>query len=123
MDNPTLNDGDIHFVDHNAAHPSDVDQPDQSDVYLATIAPPPRQTAKPPLEEPAPSLPARVARWIGSAIEWLFGVVSLLVGLAVLASLPILQFLSLGYLLEAQFIRISFPFGFHIINSNLIRSD
>jgi hypothetical protein len=36
-----------------------------------------------------------------SAFEWVFGLVSLIVGLAVLAALPILQFLSLGYLLEA----------------------
>ena len=35
-----------------------------------------------------------------SATEWLFGLVSLVVALAVLATLPVLQFLSLGYLLE-----------------------
>jgi hypothetical protein len=33
--------------------------------------------------------------------EWVFGVATLIVALAILASLPILQFLSLGYLLEA----------------------
>jgi len=38
---------------------------------------------------------------IPAGIEWLFGLLSLLVGLAVLASLPILQFLTLGYLLES----------------------
>jgi hypothetical protein len=43
----------------------------------------------------------RLARGITSVVEWLFGGVSLLVGLAVLAALPILGFLSLGYLLEA----------------------
>jgi hypothetical protein len=36
-----------------------------------------------------------------SVSEWVFGVGILIVGLSVLASLPILQFLSLGYLLEA----------------------
>jgi hypothetical protein len=36
-----------------------------------------------------------------SVSEWVFGVGILIIGLAVLASLPILQFLSLGYLLEA----------------------
>jgi hypothetical protein len=44
-------------------------------------------------------------RWIagcGSACEWLFGLLSLVLGLAVLASLPVLQLLSLGYLLEAS---------------------
>jgi hypothetical protein len=41
--------------------------------------------------------------WSGlcSAVEWLFGAASLMVGLSVLAALPLLQFLSLGYLLEA----------------------
>jgi hypothetical protein len=43
----------------------------------------------------------RGVRAVGSALEWLFGVAVLLVGLAVLAALPVLQFLSLGYLLEA----------------------
>jgi hypothetical protein len=33
--------------------------------------------------------------------EWLFGVATLIVALAVLAAVPVLQFLSLGYLLEA----------------------
>jgi hypothetical protein len=45
---------------------------------------------------------ALVVRGIGSAWEWCFGFVALLVFLAVLAALPILQFLSLGYLLEAS---------------------
>jgi hypothetical protein len=34
-------------------------------------------------------------------IEWLFGLACLMGGLAVLASLPVLQFLSLGYMLES----------------------
>jgi len=36
-----------------------------------------------------------------SGIEWLFGIASLLVGLAVFAALPVLQLLTLGYLLES----------------------
>jgi hypothetical protein len=44
---------------------------------------------------------AWMIRAIGSALEWLFGALTLIVGLAVLAALPVLQFLSLGYLLEA----------------------
>ncbi len=43
----------------------------------------------------------RVVGVIASTMEWLFGAAVLLVGLAVLAALPLLQFLSLGYLLEA----------------------
>jgi hypothetical protein len=42
-----------------------------------------------------------VVRTVASVLEWLFGAVALMVGLAVLAGLPVLQFLSLGYLLEA----------------------
>jgi hypothetical protein len=37
----------------------------------------------------------------GSLAEWLFGAAALVIGLAVLAALPVFQFLSLGYLLEA----------------------
>ena len=44
---------------------------------------------------------ARGVRAVGSGLEWLFGAAALMVGLAVLAALPLLQFLSLGYLLEA----------------------
>src|SRR5262249_17231649 len=39
---------------------------------------------------------------ICSAWEWLFGVSTLIVGLAVLAAIPVLQFLSLGYMLETS---------------------
>lgn len=44
---------------------------------------------------------ARIICGIGSALEWLLGAMLLPIGLAVLAALPVLQFLSLGYLLEA----------------------
>lgn len=37
---------------------------------------------------------------VRSIFEWCFGLLAILVGLAVLAAIPILQFLSLGYLLE-----------------------
>jgi hypothetical protein len=43
----------------------------------------------------------RCASGVGSVLEWLFGFVSLFIALAVLAALPVLQLLSLGYLLEA----------------------
>jgi hypothetical protein len=54
----------------------------------------------------APSRNPLVVAWqgvrtIGSMVEWLFGVGVLMVGLAVLAAVPLLQFLSLGYLLES----------------------
>ncbi len=44
--------------------------------------------------------PLAVLRFVGSAAEWLFGVVSMILILAVLATIPIVQMLSLGYLLE-----------------------
>jgi hypothetical protein len=68
-----------------------------------------------PYATPSPEAPRRrrPLRWAGSrlvrlvgaiasAAEWLFGLASLLVGLSTLAALPILQFLSLGYLLESS---------------------
>jgi hypothetical protein len=52
------------------------------------------------------SIPSRLVRWtwrgIASATEWVFGVVSLILGLSLLASIPLAQFLSLGYLLESS---------------------
>src|SRR5829696_6838700 len=42
-----------------------------------------------------------VIRLIAAGIEWLFGLGIVLLGLAVLAAVPVFQFLSLGYLLEA----------------------
>ncbi len=56
-------------------------------------------------EGPAPTRPGllrRACRGIASACEWLFGGLSLVLGLSILAAVPILQFLSLGYLLEAS---------------------
>ena len=45
---------------------------------------------------------AALGRGVASAAEWLFGLVSLVVGLSILAALPLLQFLSLGYFLESS---------------------
>jgi hypothetical protein len=44
----------------------------------------------------------RLIAFVGSVAEWCFGVATLLVGLAVLASIPVGQFLALGYCLEAS---------------------
>jgi hypothetical protein len=44
----------------------------------------------------------RSARGIASIHEWLFGLLSLGLGLSILAALPIVQFLSLGYFLESS---------------------
>src|SRR5215813_3003258 len=45
---------------------------------------------------------SRLLAWIGSVFEWLCGALTLTVTLAVLSVIPILNFLSLGYLLEAS---------------------
>ena len=43
----------------------------------------------------------RIARSVARFAEWCFGFAALLVGLAVLAAIPVVQFLTLGYLLES----------------------
>ena len=48
------------------------------------------------------SLPVKLWGKLCSGIEWLFGLASVIAGLALLASIPIAQFLSLGYLLEVS---------------------
>ncbi len=48
------------------------------------------------------SLLLKIWRRFCSAVEWLFGLGSMIAGMAVLASIPIAQFLSLGYLLEVS---------------------
>ena len=48
------------------------------------------------------SLLRRIPRICVGLIGWLFGVCSMIVGLAILATIPVFQFLSLGYLLEAS---------------------
>ncbi len=80
-------------------------------MTVPTLEPPPLPPT--PLERlpveasESPEGPPRVAwwrrarSWISSAIDWLFGASTLVIGLAVLAALPIAQFLCLGYLLES----------------------
>jgi hypothetical protein len=65
------------------------------------------EVATEPVVAPWPRLTPRTvlrATWrgIGSAAEWLFGLVCLVFGLAVLAAMPVVQLLSLGYLLESS---------------------
>ncbi len=51
---------------------------------------------------PPRAWPVRLWFATASALHWMFGVVCLLLGLSILASIPLLQFLTLGYLLEAS---------------------
>src|SRR5262245_4911160 len=69
---------------------------------VAISAETPTTPEAPARPEQSPGFFRRKLNVVGSAIEWLFGVASLLVGLAVLAALPIGQFLALGYLLEVS---------------------
>jgi hypothetical protein len=54
------------------------------------------------INHPKPGLIHRSFGNVGLLVEWLFGLASLWLGLAVLASLPIVNFLTLGYLLESS---------------------
>jgi hypothetical protein len=53
-------------------------------------------------ESPRPAWYRRILKAVAAVFSWLFGFAAMIVGLAVLATIPILQFLSLGYLLEAS---------------------
>lgn len=52
--------------------------------------------------KPMIGLHLRLWRFFTSALEWFFGVAALIAALSVLASVPVLQFLSLGYMLEVS---------------------
>jgi hypothetical protein len=58
----------------------------------------------PPVETPVPrrGLLRRFRDLVGSVSEWLFGAAALVLGLAILAVIPVVQFLTLGYLLESS---------------------
>lgn len=73
---------------------------------LEPLSPPDSPTAA--TAGPARRVMRQLRRWfnwtwtlIASAVEWLFGLFSLVVGLSVVATIPLIQVLSLGYLLEA----------------------
>jgi hypothetical protein len=68
---------------------------------LPVEAPPLRAIRRRGSLRTAVDLGAGIFAAICSGIEWLFGAFALMLALAVLAALPVLQFLSLGYLLEA----------------------
>ncbi len=75
---------------------------------MSTVTTPAEATFAPEAPVQAEAAPTasgwfrRSLKLAGSAIEWLFGVASVLLGLAVLSSVLIGQFLVLGYLLEAS---------------------
>ncbi len=71
------------------------DEPAASSELAAESAPP--RTGINPL-----AILRRLARGLASGAEWLFGLISLMLGLSMLAALPLVQFLSLGYFLESS---------------------
>ena len=54
-----------------------------------------------PSPTPRRAWPVRAAQAVASGLEWLIGGVALVVGLALVAAIPLLQFASLGYMLES----------------------
>jgi hypothetical protein len=64
------------------------------------------EPSEPSLEAEAPrpprSIPGRIYDWVTGSAEFVFGLVALVAGLSVLAAIPVLQFLTLGWLLEAE---------------------
>ncbi len=80
------------------------DAADDEVVFTSKLVSPPVRIVDADLvaPQPKPSMPVRIWLAVGSLAEWVFGMVSLLAGLAVVSSIPILQFASLGYLLEAS---------------------
>jgi hypothetical protein len=96
-------DGDLSQPLYRAVPVLDVaDEPSTAILDALPVEPPPQPPQRSPgLLKRAFRLLGRVVHAVESVLEWLFGVLTLMVGLAVLAAIPLLQFLSLGYLLEA----------------------
>ena len=61
-----------------------------------------RRPRSPPRRVLLGSFCRKVGQRVASGADWLFGLFSLVVGLSVLAALPVAQFLSLGYFLESS---------------------
>ncbi len=78
----------------------------QADTRAAvSLAPLPGESEMAAAEAMGPgTLPARrrIGRAIASGLDWLFGLLAIVGGLAVLSVIPALNFLSLGYLLECS---------------------
>jgi hypothetical protein len=79
---------------------------DEPQVCTDTFAEPPALpepiVASPRLRLRIWSFAGRIARGIASVAEWIFGLISLLLGLSTLAALPVIQVVTLGYFLESS---------------------
>jgi hypothetical protein len=77
------------------------------DLLVLDLAPevcetPPEDPPRLPRHRSVRLLLGRLGRQVGSALEWFFGIISLVLGLSILAALPLVQLLSLGYFLESS---------------------
>ena len=75
---------------------------DDEQVFIGELDEPEALPSRPKLRTRLWRLIGRLGRGIASLFEWLFGVLSLVLGLSILAALPVVQFLSLGYFLESS---------------------
>jgi hypothetical protein len=73
----------------------------QAQVVVVAPEPQPGAAIRTSLRRGPWGLAREVMGFIGAVWEWVFGTIALVGGLAVLAAIPVVQFLSLGYLLEA----------------------
>jgi len=82
--------------------PAEIAQADQTDPELEFPSVIPVDGSKPTSKRTFLQKVAGVLRFIRSACHWTFGFATLFVGLAVLATIPMLNLFSLGYLLEVS---------------------
>lgn len=75
---------------------------DQEQDVIPTVTPIPTMRRKQPRKREVEPNAIGFFGLLGRGLEWLFGAFALLVGLAFLSAIPVLQILSLGYLLEVS---------------------
>ena len=75
---------------------------DDEREFIAVPTPPQASPVRPRPRSRLWRLMCKLAIGIASLVEWLFGLLSLMLGLSILAALPVIQVLSLGYFLESS---------------------
>ncbi len=106
VDDESLDADLVETADSDALASSDLDEPLEAPLVAETRAEPASPGNRSPADAVAStwprSLPMRCWYGLTWGLEWLFGLVSVVGTLAVLAAIPIVNFVSLGYLLEAS---------------------